>query len=105
VSYDLLSERTQARFLSLAVFPDTFDAEAAAAIWAIALDIAEDSLEKLCAYSLIEFNESSTRYRLHDLVRLFVDSRLVAGDRHSTQCHHVAKHSRWTSMVGSFRRS
>src|ERR1700682_1922694 len=88
-SYELLPERLQRRFRFLAVFPDTFDQAAAAAVWAMKEDEAQDRLSKLLAYSLIDFDETSRRYSLHDLVCLFADQRLTSEERMKAQKSHA----------------
>jgi hypothetical protein len=67
LSYELLSEEWRQRWRWLAVFPDTFSADAAAAVWEFDMPRAQDSLGELLAASLMEWNESIQRYRLHDL--------------------------------------
>ena len=80
LSYELLSEELRESWCWLAVFPDTFADDAAAALWGVELDQAKYVLGELMAASLVEWNKSD-RYRLHDLVRLFADAKLNAGER------------------------
>jgi tetratricopeptide (TPR) repeat protein len=88
LSYDLLTTELQKQGAMLAVFPDTFDAEAAAAVWQVELDAAQDVLDELIKYSLLDWNEAILRYSLHDLARLFADSRLNDVERNTGQeCH------------------
>jgi tetratricopeptide (TPR) repeat protein len=89
LSYDLLPAEQQKRFRALAVFPDTFDVEGAAAVWDVERDVAQDSLSELGLYSLVEFNCVSIRYRLHDLVHVFADTRLDSDERVTSQRHHA----------------
>ena len=88
-SYDLLSDELRQKFRFLAVFPDTFDQAAAAAVWDVPLENAQDSLGELLAYSLVEFDEITKRYSLHDLVRLFASQLLNADERYTAQKHHA----------------
>jgi tetratricopeptide (TPR) repeat protein len=81
LSYELLSEALRERWRWLAVFPDTFASDAAAAVWEVEVDQAQDILGELMATSLVEWNETSGRYRLHDLARLFADAKLSAEER------------------------
>jgi tetratricopeptide (TPR) repeat protein len=81
LSYELLSEALRERWRWLAVFPDTFLDIAAAAVWEVEVDQAQDILGELMATSLVEWNETSGRHRLHDLARLFADSKLSAEER------------------------
>jgi tetratricopeptide (TPR) repeat protein len=85
LSYELLSEELKESWRCLAVFPDTFDAYAAAAIWEVEEEQAGDRLAELISASLAEWNETSERYRLHDLARLFADSKLSAEERAAAQ--------------------
>ena len=81
LSYELLSEEMRERWRWLAVFPDTFASDAAAAVWEVEVDQAKYTLGELMATSLVEWNETSDRYRLHDLARLFADAKLSAEQR------------------------
>ena len=78
LSYELLSEELRERWRWLAVFPDTFAGDAAAAAWTVGADEAQDTLGQLMVNSLVEWNETSDRYRLHDLARLFAHAKLSA---------------------------
>jgi tetratricopeptide (TPR) repeat protein len=89
LSYDLLSTELQQRWRTLAVFPATFDAAAAAVVWATELDAAQDALGELVKYSLLTWNDSIARYSLHDLARLFADSRMSADERNTGQARHA----------------
>ncbi len=82
LSYELLSEDLRERWRWLAVFPDTYAVYAAAAVWEVEVDQAQDTLGELIAASLVEWNETSDRYRLHDLARLFADEKLNASRLH-----------------------
>jgi len=81
LSYELLSDALRERWRWLAVFPDTFAGDAAAAVWQVKVDQAQDILGELMATSMVEWNETSGRYRLHDLGRLFADAKLSAEER------------------------
>lgn len=81
LSYELLSEALRERWCWLAVFPDTFADDAAAAVWGVEVDEAHEILSELIATSLAEWNKTSNRYRQHDLARLFADTKLSAEER------------------------
>jgi tetratricopeptide (TPR) repeat protein len=93
LSYDLLSTELQQRWRTLAVFPVTFDAAAAAAVWATELAAAQDTLGELVKYSLLTWNDSIARYSLHDLARLFADSRMSADERNTAQARHATHYA------------
>ncbi|MFZ0773424.1 MAG: tetratricopeptide repeat protein [Candidatus Sulfotelmatobacter sp.] len=90
LSYNLLDAETQERWRMLAVFPDTFNSPAAAAVWEIETDAAQDTLSRLLQYSTLQWNDETNRYRLHDLMRDFgrrlltPDESDVAARRHAT---------------------
>ena len=89
LSYDLLSAELQQRWRTLAVFPAPFDAAAAAAVWAMELDAAQDALGELVKYSLLSWSDTTARYSLHDLTRLFADSRMSTDERDTGQTRHA----------------
>lgn len=90
LSYELLGPEQQKLWRTLVVFPDTFNAAASAAIWDLDADAAQDALGDLVRYSLLEWDADTQRYRLHDLARLFADSRMSDDERHATQLRHAA---------------
>jgi tetratricopeptide (TPR) repeat protein len=85
LSYELLSEELRERWRQLAVFPDTFASDAAAAVWDVEVDHAQFTLGELIATSLVEWNETSGRYRLHDLTQLFAETKLSVEERANGQ--------------------
>jgi len=89
LSYDLLTADLQKRYRALAVFPDSFDAAGAAAVWEAEASVADEALGELLVYSLLEFNPASVRYRLHDLVRVFAGAQLDGAERMPAQLTHA----------------
>src|SRR5713226_419052 len=90
-SSELLDPALRFRWYQLAVFPDSFDRPAAAALWEVQPDAAQDTLSDLSSkYSLIEWNPNTERYRLHDLVRDFTSSHLDNPVRPAAQHRHAA---------------
>jgi tetratricopeptide (TPR) repeat protein len=90
LSYDLLSAELQQCWRTLAVFPITFAAPAAAAVWAVTEDEAQDALGELVKYSLLDWDATDARYSLHDLAHLFAEKCLSATERHTGQTRHAA---------------
>jgi tetratricopeptide (TPR) repeat protein len=88
-SYELLTEKLRERFRFLSIFPDSFDVAAAGAVWEVPLEAAQDALGELIAYSLVDFDESTGRYVLHDLVRLFTNQLLNSEEKYVTQKRHA----------------
>jgi tetratricopeptide (TPR) repeat protein len=90
LGYGLLSEELQRAWCALAVFPDTFDLAAAAAVWDVEENLAQDRLDELVRYCLADWNEASARVRLHDLARLIANKRLGDSERMKSQRQHAA---------------
>ncbi len=89
LSYELLAPESQRLWRSLAVFPVAFDAPAAAAVWQVEEASAEDALGELVKFSLVEWEEDESRYRLHDLARVFADARSNGEERDAAQRRHA----------------
>jgi tetratricopeptide (TPR) repeat protein len=89
LSYDLLTEDAQKLWRMLAVFPNTFDTAAVSALWGLRLKETQNHLAELISYSLVEWNETTRRYRLHDLVRVFANTRLSEDERHFAKQTHA----------------
>jgi tetratricopeptide (TPR) repeat protein len=65
-------------FRLLSVFPATFDAAAEEVVCA---DAGHVQLSDLVRRSLVLYDKSTQRYRLHDLARLFLDAKLTTEER------------------------
>ncbi|HEX5604057.1 MAG TPA: tetratricopeptide repeat protein [Pyrinomonadaceae bacterium] len=78
LSYARLASEAARIFRLLSVFPATF---AAAAEEVVCSDAEHVQLSDLVRRSLVLYDESTKRYRLHDLARLFVDAKLSADER------------------------
>lgn len=91
LSYELLCPELQRLWCLLSVFPGDWDLAGAAAVWDLDQDSAEESLAELMKLSLIDFLQSALggRYRLHDLARIYADSRLNPQARIDGQLRHA----------------
>ena len=78
LSYARLASEASRVFRLLSVFPATFDAAAEEVVCA---DAGHVQLSDLVRRSLVLYDESTKRYRLHDLARLFADAKLSAEER------------------------
>jgi hypothetical protein len=78
VSYDLLEPELQKLWRLLGIFPGSFDRAAAATVWANEENATAETLEQLYETSMVEWNNSTHRYRLHDLARDFTLNLLHA---------------------------
>lgn len=89
LSYELLGEDLQANWRALAVFPDSFNQRAAGTVWNLDEEQAQERLGDLLNFSLLEWSEETDRYRLHDLARVFGDSRLTEAERFTHNQRHA----------------
>jgi Archaeal ATPase./NB-ARC domain. len=81
VSYELLTPELKQQWCALSVFPESFDPTAAASVWQVELEPAKDILSTLLNYSIIDWDENSHRYRLHELAQVFASHNLNASAR------------------------
>ncbi|HJQ35251.1 MAG TPA: tetratricopeptide repeat protein [Pyrinomonadaceae bacterium] len=86
LSYARLSSDAARVFRQLSVFPATFDARAEETICE---DPGHRHLSDLLRRNLVRFNPETQRYSLHDLARLFADSRMTDDERHATHLRHA----------------
>jgi hypothetical protein len=95
LSYEMLDSGLQKSWRALAIFPESFDVQAAAVIWNIDRDEAGEILSDLIRYSLVEWQESDkwweieSSYHLHDLARLYADSRLQTEERNEIKSRFI----------------
>jgi tetratricopeptide (TPR) repeat protein len=114
VSYELLGEELQKRWRLLAVFSANFDLRAAAAVWdegpggdalprvqagqevgpADSLNPARDAMQMLVNASLVERNEPTQRFHLHDLVRQFCNGKLSGTERDAAMMRHATHYTK-----------
>lgn len=102
LSYKLLNEEFQKLWRVLSVFPTTFDAEAVAALWEIDVEEAIDNVDKLISYSLMEWDEKTHRYRLHDLLGLFADACLSELERQAAKQAHATYFNNGINILDSY---
>ena len=90
LSYDLLKVEDQTHWRKLSVFADSFDEQAAAAIWQTDEDT-NDVLGRLCNFSMVDFDTLNSRYSLHDIARDFGGMCLSKNseERFATQRDHA----------------
>ena len=91
LSFAMLDEGLRRGLCELAVFPQHFDRAAAGALWKLDPAASDRRIGTLVRFNLLEWDGSGTaaRYRLHDLVRLFLDTRLSAEARSQASLHHA----------------
>jgi tetratricopeptide (TPR) repeat protein len=104
LSYELLTDELKKLWRMLAVFPHTFDEPAATAVWEADADSGRDSLSELFAASLVEWNEATIRYSLHDLARVFANDRLTDAERETARkLHAIHYKSVLVEVVGLYK--
>ena len=74
LSYERLPDELKSKWIKLAVFPSDFDIDAALFVWNDEVD--QKYLSYLVKHNLVNFDKSKNRYDLHDLIRVFVSSKL-----------------------------
>jgi len=90
LSYNELSDEYQKLWRMLGVFPASFDASAAQTMW----DLEEAETRKLLSllrrYSLLDFDENSSRYSLHDLLADYAISQMKNGEEQDARLKHAS---------------
>ncbi|MBI5081207.1 MAG: hypothetical protein HZB17_07905, partial [Chloroflexi bacterium] len=86
LSYAPLDDETKRVFRSLSVFPADFESSAEEIICD---DVEHQHLSDLMRRSLVIYEDDTKRYRLHDLARLFADSRTSDEERFNMQLKHA----------------
>jgi len=99
LSYDLLSPMRRKQWGRLSVFQEDFDLNGAVAVWKMGRDPSAEALSDLVKWSLVIFipsadSEEEGRYRLHDLARIFADSRLDSPECADAQYRHSKRYSK-----------
>jgi len=97
LSYDLLNKKQQKLWQMLAIFPSSFEVNGAGAVWGLQTDavletasvLAQDSLSDFVRYSVLDYDPATKRYNLHDLARVFADSRLSEKEKYEVGLRHA----------------
>lgn len=80
-SYQQLPDNEQRLWSMLAIFPASFKRDALVAVWELDNEIVRMLVSKLCQYSLLEYDVVTDRYKLHDLLTDFANTKLVEVDK------------------------
>jgi transcriptional regulator with XRE-family HTH domain len=91
LSFAMLDEDLRRGLCALAVFPQHFDRASAGALWKLDSAASDRRIGTLVRFNLLEWDGAGTaaRYRLHDLVRLFLDARLGDDARAEARLRHA----------------
>jgi tetratricopeptide (TPR) repeat protein len=101
MSYEWLGEDLRKLWRALAVFPGTFDAAGAAAVWGTSPGEAEERLGDLLACHTVQWNKDTGRYSLHDLARDYAAAKLSGEERAEVEWRHAAYYCLVLSLAGS----
>lgn len=88
-SLALLEPAVRKFWFQLGVFPSDFDKSAAAAVGEVKAEAADDILDCLVRWSLVEYDETKERFRLHDLAREYARVYLDSAERHAAERRHA----------------
>jgi transcriptional regulator with XRE-family HTH domain/tetratricopeptide (TPR) repeat protein len=108
LSFALLDDELRGALCALAIFPQHFDRAAAGAVWGLDDEATDQRIGRLVRFNLLEWTGAgmAARYRLHDLVRLFLDARLAPADRAEASVRHAAHYlGRLTAIDEDLRSS
>ena len=87
-SYERLGSDAQKRWRVLGVFPETFDAAAAGAIWGTDRKAAENTLNSFVQQAMVEWDGQSNRYYLRDMMSDFAREKMTQDESNETGlCH------------------
>ena len=93
LSYDLLRPLRRKHWCRLSVFPEDFDLNGGTAVLKMSHDASAEALSDLVKWSLVDFirpvDSEEGRYRLHDLARLFAESRLESKEHDDAKQRHT----------------
>ncbi|HVM91880.1 MAG TPA: tetratricopeptide repeat protein [Terriglobales bacterium] len=88
ITYDRLGAEAQKRWRCLGIFPESFDAQAAAAIWETELKAAEHTLNSLLQQGLVEWDGQANRYYLRDMMGDFARGKTPADEAYEAALQH-----------------
>jgi len=89
LSYDQLTDEDKTRWRALGVFTASFAADAAASLWQVDETEAAQLLGLFMRYSLLDYNETTARYELHDLLAEYARGRMEAGEKRTVRIRHA----------------
>ncbi len=93
LSYNQLKDAEQKNWRALGVFPASFDGSTVAAVWGMEEEDADNLLAVFMRYySLVEYNETASRYELHDLLAEYALSQMESGEEQEVRLKHAARY-------------
>ncbi len=89
LSYDQLKDEDKKRWRALGVFTASFAADAAVSLWEMDETEAAQSLGLFMRYSLLDYNETTARYEMHDLLAEYAHGCMEAGEERTVHIRHA----------------
>ncbi|WKZ48683.1 MAG: tetratricopeptide repeat protein [Anaerolineales bacterium] len=99
LSYNSLKAEEQKRWRMLGVFPASFDATATSVMWDLDEDATQNSLSLFRRYSLIEFDENTSRYGLHDLLADYALEQMNEEEEQEARLKHATHYKEVMDMT------
>ncbi len=90
LSYSRLPPEASRVFRMLSIFPQDFDSKAEEGI---CQDEDHEQLSELLRWNLVDYQDGSKRYRLHDLVRIFASHKLMEIDDEAARNEAMQRHA------------
>jgi len=90
LSYQHLAAEDRQRWRRLGVFPASFDAGGARAVFELGENEAIRSLRLFRRYGLLDYDETSSRYLLHDLLADYALAQMEEGEKYQARIHHAS---------------
>lgn len=89
VSYNALTDDLRSRCAMLGIFSGSWDADAVRTVWKLPIAETRESLQVLVNRCFVEWNGNAQRYRLHDLVRVFLVNKLDREEQQKARDSHA----------------
>jgi tetratricopeptide (TPR) repeat protein len=94
LSYSVLSGEDQKRWRMLSVFPTSFDVNAASALWELDEEATSRLLSLLLRYSLLNYDQTSFRHSVHDLLVDFSLMQMTKDEEVKARTSHSVYYSK-----------
>jgi predicted ATPase len=99
LSYGGLSEENRKHWRKLGIFPASFDIGVAQAVWELEENDTRKILNFLRRYSLLEYDETASRYSLHDLLADYALSQMNEQAEQEVRLKHASHYLNIMSLA------
>lgn len=100
LSYEALTDEMKERWRRLSIFPTDFDEAAIEFVLYISKAEAKTTQKHLRKFNLLDVNPKTNRFSLHDLVKVFTNTKLFEDERLTTQHRHACYYVLVLQKVG-----